>query len=189
MARTDAGADPAIAWSWQRTAAPRRSATSTRAPKVFDYGNGHCCGPSWADSAPFDYLGFLPGLHPPLFCEGKGPSSTGWRALSELIGGHRRHHCAVLEEFPDDEHPRTWIGMAGAGGVRDCRCICWLDYGERHRLGLRFNDMVRRGELGADRDRGSDHRLGLGGVAGPRRPGRCRTDGGTMPTGPLLNTR
>ena len=96
---------------------------------------------------------------------------------------------AVLEEFPDDPHLRRWIEMAGervAFQGLPAR-ICWLGYGERHRLGLRFNEMVRRGELKAPIVIGRDH-LDSGSVASPYRETESMLDGSdAIADWPLLN--
>ena len=96
---------------------------------------------------------------------------------------------AVLEEFPDDEGLRRWIEMAGervAFQGLPAR-ICWLGYGERHRLGLRFNEMVKRGELTAPIVIGRDH-LDSGSVASPNRETEAMRDGSdAVSDWPLLN--
>jgi urocanate hydratase len=96
---------------------------------------------------------------------------------------------AVLEEFPHDEHLRKWITMAGervAFQGLPAR-ICWLGYGERHRLGLRFNEMVRTGELKAPIVIGRDH-LDSGSVASPYRETESMLDGSdAIADWPLLN--
>ena len=138
--------------------------------EVFDYGNSLRAEAKLGGfERAFDYPGFVPAYIRPLFCEGKGPFR--WVALSgdpEDIAATDR---AVLEEFPEDESLARWIRMAGeriAFQGLPAR-ICWLGYGERRRLGLRFNEMVRSGELQrADRDRARPPRLGLGGLALPR---------------------
>ncbi len=135
----------------------------------------------------FDYPGFLPAYIRPLFCEGKGPFR--WVALSGDPADIAATDRAVLEEFPDDAHLARWIEMAGervAFQGLPAR-ICWLGYGERHRLGLRFNEMVRRGELKAPIVIGRDH-LDSGSVASPYRETEAMLDGSdAIADWPLLN--
>src|SRR5919112_363405 len=126
--------------------------------EVFDYGNSLRAEAKLGGfERAFDYPGFVPAYIRPLFCEGKGPFR--WVALSgdpEDIAATDR---AVLEEFPDDDSLARWIRMAGeriAFQGLPAR-ICWLGYGERRRLGLRFNEMVRSGELSAPIVIGRDH--------------------------------
>ena len=156
--------------------------------EVFDYGNslraeaelGGC------DRA-FAYPGFLPAYIRPLFCEGKGPFR--WVALSGDPADIAATDRAVLEEFPEDEGLRRWIRLAGervAFQGLPAR-ICWLGYGERHRLGLRFNEMVRSGELAAPVVIGRDH-LDSGSVASPYRETEDMLDGSdAIADWPLLN--
>jgi urocanate hydratase len=96
---------------------------------------------------------------------------------------------AVLAEFPDDERLRTWITAASrrvAFQGLPAR-ICWLGYGERHRLGLRFNEMVARGELRAPIVIGRDH-LDSGSVASPYRETEAMADeSDAIADWPLLN--
>jgi urocanate hydratase len=129
----------------------------------------------------------VPAYIRPLFCEGKGPFR--WVALSgdpEDIAATDR---AVLEEFPEDESLARWIRMAGeriAFQGLPAR-ICWLGYGERRRLGLRFNQMVKSGELGAPIVIGRDH-LDSGSVASPYRETESMLDGSdAIADWPLLN--
>ena len=95
----------------------------------------------------------------------------------------------MLEEFPDDEGLARWIRLAGervAFQGLPAR-ICWLGYGERHRLGMRFNEMVRRGELAAPIVIGRDH-LDSGSVASPYRETEAMADGSdAIADWPLLN--
>jgi len=156
--------------------------------EVFDYGNslraeaklGGC------DRA-FDYPGFIPAYIRPLFCEGKGPFR--WVALSGDPADIAATDRAVLEEFPDDEPLGRWIRMAGERVAFEGlpARICWLGYGERHRLGLRFNEMVRTGELKAPIVIGRDH-LDAGSVASPYRETENMADGSdAIADWPLLN--
>ena len=135
--------------------------------EVFDYGNSLRAEAELGgyDRA-FAYPGFLPAYIRPLFCEGKGPFR--WVALSGDPTDIAATDRAVLEEFPDDEGLARWIRLAGervAFQGLPAR-ICWLGYGERHRMGLRFNEMVRSGELKAPIVIGRDH-LDSGSVASP----------------------
>ena len=156
--------------------------------EVFDYGNSLRAEAELGgyDRA-FAYPGFLPAYIRPLFCEGKGPFR--WVALSGDPADIAATDRAVLEEFPDDEGLRRWITLAGervAFQGLPAR-ICWLGYGERHRLGLRFNDMVRSGELRAPIVIGRDH-LDSGSVASPYRETEDMADGSdAIADWPLLN--
>ena len=156
--------------------------------EVFDYGNSLRAEAKLGgfDRA-FDYPGFLPAYIRPLFCEGKGPFR--WVALSGDPADIAATDRAVLEEFPDDEALHRWITMAServAFQGLPAR-ICWLGYGERHRLGLRFNEMVRSGELSAPIVIGRDH-LDSGSVASPYRETEAMADGSdAIADWPLLN--
>ena len=137
--------------------------------EVFDYGNSLRAEVRLGGfERAFAYPGFVPAYVRPLFCEGKGPFR--WVALSGDPPDIAATDRAVLDEFPDDERLARWIRQAGeriAFQGLPAR-ICWLGYGERHRLGLRFNEMVRRGELRAPIVIGRDH-LDAGSVASPYR--------------------
>ena len=156
--------------------------------EVFDYGNSLRAEAALGgyDRA-FDYPGFLPAYIRPLFCEGKGPFR--WVALSGDPADIAATDRAVLEEFGDDDGLARWIQLAGervAFQGLPAR-ICWLGYGERHRLGLRFNDMVRRGEVSAPIVIGRDH-LDSGSVASPYRETEDMADGSdAIADWPLLN--
>ncbi len=156
--------------------------------EVFDYGNSLRAEAALGGyTRAFDYPGFLPAYIRPLFCEGKGPFR--WVALSGDPADIAATDRAVLEEFPDDEGLHRWIRLAGdrvAFQGLPAR-ICWLGYGERHRLGLRFNEMVRRGELAAPIVIGRDH-LDSGSVASPYRETEDMADGSdAIADWPLLN--
>ena len=156
--------------------------------EVFDYGNSLRAEAALGGyGRAFAYPGFLPAYIRPLFCEGKGPFR--WVALSGDPADIAATDRAVLEEFPDDEGLRRWIMLAGervAFQGLPAR-ICWLGYGERHRLGLRFNDMVRSGELSAPIVIGRDH-LDSGSVASPYRETEDMADGSdAIADWPLLN--
>jgi urocanate hydratase len=156
--------------------------------EVFDYGNSLRTEAQLGGyERAFDYPGFLPAYIRPLFCEGKGPFR--WVALSGDPADIAATDRAVLEEFPDDEGLHRWIHLAEervAFQGLPAR-ICWLGYGERHRLGLRFNEMVRRGELKAPIVIGRDH-LDSGSVASPYRETEAMADGSdAIADWPLLN--
>jgi len=156
--------------------------------EVFDYGNSLRTEAKLGGfERAFDYPGFLPAYIRPLFCEGKGPFR--WVALSGDPADIAATDKAVLEEFPDDEGLHRWIQMAGervAFQGLPAR-ICWLGYGERQRLGLRFNEMVRNGELNAPIVIGRDH-LDSGSVASPYRETESMLDGSdAIADWPLLN--
>ena len=159
-----------------------------RGAEVFDYGN------SIRDEArkagyerAFDFPGFVPAYIRPLFEEGLGPFR--WAALSGDPADIAATDRAILELFPDNEHLRRWITMAGervAFQGLPAR-ICWLGYGERHRAGLRFNEMVASGELSAPIVIGRDH-LDSGSVASPYRETEAMFDGSdAVADWPLLN--
>jgi len=159
-----------------------------RGSEVFDYGNSLRVEAQLGgfDRA-FDYPGFLPAYIRPLFCEGKGPFR--WVALSGDPADIAATDRAVLAELPDDEPLARWIRLAGARvdfqGLP--ARICWLGYGERHRLGLRFNEMVRTGEVSAPIVIGRDH-LDSGSVASPYRETEAMADGSdAIADWPLLN--
>ncbi len=159
-----------------------------RGAEVFDYGNSLRAEAELGgyDRA-FAYPGFLPAYIRPLFCEGKGPFR--WVALSGDPADIAATDRAVLDEFPDDEGLARWIQLAGervAFQGLPAR-ICWLGYGERHRLGLRFNAMVRSGEVSAPIVIGRDH-LDSGSVASPYRETEDMLDGSdAIADWPLLN--
>jgi urocanate hydratase len=156
--------------------------------EVFDYGN------SIRDEArkggfarAFDFPGFVPAYIRPLFCEGKGPFR--WAALSGDPADIAATDRAILELFPDNDRLRKWITMAGERvqfqGLP--ARICWLGYGERHRAGLRFNEMVASGELTGPIAIGRDH-LDCGSVASPYRETESMLDGSdAIADWPLLN--
>lgn len=156
--------------------------------EVFDYGNSLRTEAKLGGFArAFDYPGFLPAYIRPLFCEGMGPFR--WVALSGDPADIAATDRAVLEEFPDNDHLRRWITMAGeriAFQGLPAR-ICWLGYGERERLGARFNEMVRRGDVSAPIVIGRDH-LDSGSVASPYRETEAMRDGSdAIADWPLLN--
>jgi urocanate hydratase len=156
--------------------------------EVFDYGNSiRAEARTGGYERAFDFPGFVPAYIRPLFCEGKGPFR--WAALSGDPRDIAATDRAVLEEFPDNESLGRWIKLAGERvhfqGLP--ARICWLGYGERDRLGLRFNDMVADGTLQAPVVIGRDH-LDTGSVASPYRETEGMLDGSdAIADWPLLN--
>jgi urocanate hydratase len=156
--------------------------------EVFDYGNSIRAEARLGGCArAFDFPGFVPAYVRPLFCSGKGPFR--WVALSGDPADIAATDRAVLEEFPDNPALGRWIRMAGQKvqfqGLP--ARICWLGYGERDRLGLRFNEMVARGDLRAPIVIGRDH-LDAGSVASPYRETEGMLDGSdAIADWPLLN--
>ncbi|MEX3631993.1 urocanate hydratase [Rothia sp. LK2492] len=156
--------------------------------EVFDYGN------SIRDEArkagyqrAFDFPGFVPAYIRPMFEEGLGPFR--WAALSGDPKDIEATDRAILELFPENEHLARWIKMAGEKvefqGLP--ARICWLGYGERHKAGLKFNEMVANGELSAPIAIGRDH-LDSGSVASPYRETEAMKDGSdAVADWPLLN--
>jgi urocanate hydratase len=156
--------------------------------EVFDYGNSLRAEAQLGGfERAFAYPGFVPAYIRPLFCEGKGPFR--WVALSGDPADIAATDRAVLEEIPGDPALERWIHLAGeriAYQGLPAR-ICWAGYGERHRLGLRFNEMVRSGELRAPIVIGRDH-LDSGSVASPYRETERMQDGSdAIADWPLLN--
>jgi urocanate hydratase len=156
--------------------------------EVFDYGNSLRAEARLGGfERAFAYPGFVPAYIRPQFCEGRGPFR--WVALSGDPADIAATDRAVLEEFPDDEPLARWIQHASeriAFQGLPAR-ICWLGYGERARLGRRFNDMVRSGELSAPIVIGRDH-LDSGSVASPYRETEGMADeSDAIADWPLLN--
>jgi urocanate hydratase len=155
---------------------------------VFDYGNNIRAQAVKAGvENAFDFPGFVPAFIRPQFCEGRGPFR--WVALSGDPADIHRTDRAVLETFPNDENLRRWITKAQAQiafqGLP--ARICWLGYGERHKLGLVFNELVRKGEVSAPIVIGRDH-LDSGSVASPNRETEAMKDGSdAVSDWPLLN--
>jgi urocanate hydratase len=156
--------------------------------EVFDYGNsirGEALVAGY-DRA-FEFPGFVPAYIRPLFCEGKGPFR--WAALSGDPADIAATDRAILDLFPQNEALARWIRLAEEKvhfqGLP--ARICWLGYGERHLAGLRFNEMVKRGELKAPIVLGRDH-LDCGSVASPYRETEAMADGSdAIADWPLLN--
>jgi urocanate hydratase len=135
----------------------------------------------------FDFPGFVPAYVRPLFCRGVGPFR--WAALSGDPEDIRKTDAKVKELIPDDPHLHRWLDMAAeriAFQGLPAR-ICWVGLGQRHRLGLAFNEMVRSGELSAPVVIGRDH-LDSGSVASPNRETEAMQDGSdAVSDWPLLN--
>ncbi len=156
--------------------------------EVFDYGNNirtEALAAGYADA--FSFPGFVPAYIRPLFSEGKGPFR--WAALSGDPADIAATDRAVLELFPENESLARWIKLARERvhfqGLP--ARICWLGYGERDVAGLRFNDMVASGEVGAPLVIGRDH-LDSGSVASPYRETEAMKDGSdAIADWPLLN--
>jgi urocanate hydratase len=156
--------------------------------EVFDYGNsirGEAKLGGYERA--FDFPGFVPAYIRPLFCEGRGPFR--WVALSGDPADIAATDRAILDEFGENEQLERWIRMAGervAFQGLPAR-ICWLGYGERQRAGLRFNELVARGEVAAPIVIGRDH-LDCGSVASPYRETESMADGSdAIADWPLLN--
>ena len=155
---------------------------------TFDYGNNirqmaHDVGCEHA----FDFPGFVPAYVRPLFCKGIGPFR--WVALSGDPQDIAKTDAKVKELIPDDPHLHRWLDMAKeriAFQGLPAR-ICWVGLGQRDRLGLAFNEMVRSGELKAPIVIGRDH-LDSGSVASPNRETEAMKDGSdAVSDWPLLN--
>jgi urocanate hydratase len=165
-------------------------AMKARGTVLFDYGNnlrGEAEQGGLSHDQAFSYPGFVPEYIRPLFCLGKGPFR--WAALSGDPEDIHATDRAALEEFPDDARLHRWIPLAERHvhfqGLP--ARICWLGYGERARLGLRFNRMVREGVLRAPIVIGRDH-LDAGSVASPFRETEGMRDGSdAVADWPILN--
>ncbi len=144
---------------------------------VFDYGNNLRAQAEIAGATDaFSFPGFVPAYIRPLFCEGKGPFR--WAALSGDPDDIRVTDEAVLDEIKDDPMLHRWMKMAReriAFQGLPAR-ICWLGYGQRARVGLRFNELVRTGKVKAPIVIGRDH-LDCGSVASPNRETEAMKDG------------
>ena len=135
----------------------------------------------------FDFPGFVPAYIRPLFCEGKGPFR--WVALSGEAADIHATDRVVKELFPENRALHRWIDMAEervAWQGLPAR-ICWLGYGERHKAGLAFNELVRKGKVKAPIVIGRDH-LDCGSVASPNRETEAMKDGtDAVADWPILN--
>jgi urocanate hydratase len=159
-----------------------------RGSVVFDYGNNLRTQAKLAGvEDAFEIPGFVPEYIRPLFCEGKGPFR--WVALSGDPEDIRKTDQLVLSLFPGDEGLKRWIRLAGERihfqGLP--ARICWLGYGQRAKLGLAINELVRSGEISAPIVIGRDH-LDTGSVASPYRETEGMLDGSdAVADWPLLN--
>jgi urocanate hydratase len=155
---------------------------------VLDYGNNirQVAKDEGLEDA-FAFPGFVPAYIRPLFCRGVGPFR--WCALSGDPEDIRRTDARVRELMPDDAHLHRWLDMAAeriAFQGLPAR-ICWVGLGDRHRLGMAFNEMVASGELKAPIVIGRDH-LDSGSVASPNRETEAMRDGSdAVSDWPLLN--
>jgi urocanate hydratase len=155
---------------------------------VFDYGNNiRQVAFDAGVSDAFDIPGFVPEYIRPLFCRGVGPFR--WVALSGDPEDIYKTDAKVKELIPDDAHLHNWLDMARSRihfqGLP--ARICWVGLGQRHRLGLAFNEMVKTGEISAPIVIGRDH-LDSGSVASPNRETEAMKDGSdAVSDWPLLN--
>ena len=191
-------------WERRREAAPNEVAAAARASiaehvramlafhrmgiPTLDYGNNirQVAKDEGVPDA-FDFPGFVPAYIRPLFCRGVGPFR--WAALSGDPEDIYRTDAKVKELMPGNPHLHHWLDMARAR-IRfqglPAR-ICWVGLGDRHRLGLAFNEMVARGELKAPIVIGRDH-LDAGSVASPNRETEAMLDGSdAVSDWPMLN--
>ncbi len=155
---------------------------------TFDYGNNiRQVALNRGCQRAFDFPGFVPAYVRPLFCRGIGPFR--WAALSGDPEDIYKTDAKVKELIPDDAHLHNWLDMAREKihfqGLPSR--ICWVGLGQRHKLGLAFNEMVRSGELKAPVVIGRDH-LDSGSVASPNRETEAMQDGSdAVSDWPLLN--
>ncbi len=155
---------------------------------TFDYGNNirqEAFNMGLKDA--FAFPGFVPAYIRDLFCTGKGPFR--WVALSGDPEDIYKTDAKVKELIPDDAHLHNWLDMAREHiqfqGLP--ARIAWVGLGDRHRLGLAFNEMVRKGELSAPVVIGRDH-LDSGSVASPNRETEAMLDGSdAVSDWPILN--
>jgi urocanate hydratase len=159
-----------------------------RGAEVFDYGNSLRAEARLGGfENAFSYPGFVPAYIRPLFCEGRGPFR--WAALSGEAEDIAATDDAILDLLSEDERLARWIQSAHEK-VRfqglPAR-ICWLAAGERHRAGLRFNELVADGTISAPIVIGRDH-LDTGSVASPYRETEAMKDGSdAIADWPILN--
>jgi urocanate hydratase len=159
-----------------------------RGAVVFDYGNNiRAEARAGGVEDAFRIPGFVPEYIRPLFCEGKGPFR--WAVLSGEDKDLEATDRAVLETFPEDQALQRWIRLARERVRRQGlpSRICWLGYGERSRMGLAFNELVRTGAVSAPIVIGRDH-LDAGSVASPYRETEAMRDGSdAVADWPILN--
>ena len=155
---------------------------------VVDYGNNiRQMALEMGVETAFDFPGFVPAYVRPLFCRGIGPFR--WAALSGNPEDIYKTDAKVKELLPDNSHLHNWLDMAAERisfqGLPSR--ICWVGLGDRHRIGLAFNEMVRSGELSAPLVIGRDH-LDSGSVASPNRETEGMIDGSdAISDWPFLN--
>ena len=155
---------------------------------TFDYGNNiRARAVEGGVANAFDIPGFVPEYIRPLFCKGSGPFR--WVALSGDPEDIRVTDQAIRELFPHKKHLLRWLDMAQeriAFQGLPAR-ICWLEYGERHIAGLKFNELVKQGKVKAPIVIGRDH-LDCGSVASPNRETEAMKDGSdAVADWPILN--
>jgi len=191
-------------WETRRVSDPRGTAAAARRSMVaqveamlawhrmgipvVDYGNNirqMAKEEGLADA--FAFPGFVPAYVRPLFCRGIGPFR--WAALSGDPRDIAATDARVKELIPNDPHLHRWLDMA-ARRIRfqglPAR-ICWVGLGQRHRIGLAFNEMVAKGEVAGPIVIGRDH-LDSGSVASPNRETEAMADGSdAVSDWPLLN--
>ncbi|MBB3225472.1 urocanate hydratase [Luteibacter sp. Sphag1AF] len=171
-----------------RTHVEAMLAFHARGIPTFDYGNNiRQVAKDEGSTNAFDFPGFVPAFVRPLFCRGVGPFR--WVALSGDPEDIYKTDAKVKELIPDDAHLHNWLDMAreriSFQGLP--ARICWVGLGQRHKLGLAFNEMVRNGELKAPVVIGRDH-LDSGSVASPNRETESMKDGSdAVSDWPLLN--
>ncbi len=185
---SDPAAVEAAARESIRTHVQAMVAFSDRKVPTLDYGNNirQIAKDAGLDDA-FAFPGFVPACIRPLFCRGIGPFR--WCALSGDPDDIYRTDEKVKELIPDDPHLHNWLDMAreriSFQGLP--ARICWVGLGQRHRLGLAFNEMVGSGELKAPIVIGRDH-LDAGSVASPNRETEAMKDGSdAVSDWPFLN--
>lgn len=191
-------------WEDKRVTAPKLVAAAAKSSMVghvqamldfykmgiptLDYGNNirQMAKEEGLDHA-FDFPGFVPAYIRPLFCRGIGPFR--WAALSGDPEDIFKTDAKVKELLPDNRHLHNWLDMAQKRikfqGLP--ARICWVGLGDRHRIGMAFNEMVAKGELKAPIVIGRDH-LDSGSVASPNRETEAMKDGSdAVSDWPLLN--
>jgi urocanate hydratase len=189
----DLRAEDAAGYVERATASMAEEVTAMLAMKasgaeVFDYGNNiRACAKEAGCERAFDIPGFVPEYIRPLFCVGKGPFR--WVALSGDPADIAATDEAVLAAVPGDEDLKRWMELARERvkyqGLP--ARICWLGYGDRAKVGLAFNELVRTGKVKAPIVIGRDH-LDCGSVASPNRETEAMKDGSdAIADWPLLN--
>src|SRR4029078_5508955 len=173
---------------WMRVHVEAMRAFQKMGAPTFDYGNNiRQMAKDEGCANAFDFPGFVPAYVRPLFCRGIGPFR--WVALSGDPDDIIKTDAKVKELIPDDKHLHNWLDMAekriSFQGLP--ARICWVGLGQRHKLGLAFNEMVRKGELKAPIVIVRDH-LDTGSVASPNRETEAMRDGSdAVSDWPILN--